>query len=1142
MSSEVEPVEVEAPKQRGPEPEPVVVAEPPQHDPSGALFDTGMGAGMGAPTVPTLLRQLSRRPPEERAAGVADLNGRMGNRRLARMIALDGPVLARREIDEPADPTPADEAAAAANDAEALTKAIQTKELGDIKAVSNFGPATQGERIEFITVILDQGWVGPEDEAALERIWNSFGKGIVEVVNNSSDLWDLCVDRGMDPSNIAAVRPLRGQFEADVKALAKGYMAMNLEYATEQMTRLNVNGQKSESPTAEMEESIAIEEIQELARGAEELLAAKDRMRGLHVGYRQVFQGDHEYEVQAHFDPETPPTYSSGGPEDEKAPHDWKTVKEQWDLADAAIAGITAQNPTVFAAMSQDRDDLKALGEKDPKEAKAVAAKVLGELHKNITATIPKIDTGDLDWMDLKPIHQQLFGGRKGPSGVEWNQQLPKSVAGDVVGDHESAEFWVSLGLGTASAALFIVASIATGGLATAALLGGLAVGSGTAAKSWENYEDLATAAAGTATEETRLISEGQVDAARIQAILDTIFAVLDLGQAVGIYKGIRAGAKLAEALAKNSAEAVLESGMKEGGEAAAKAIERSVAELGAEATARKTGKTADELLALLPADSAAAKRIQAARGLIEAGAKEGAEDAAKLEAKAAMTIGNAAEETWKQGRPLGELLQDIPAAIKLGLDRAFIDNLVIEGIERMGAGNVLKRMGGWNKAAKTLTDESAAAGRFMAWRDAIFDDLQQYAEKTLKGEVKRTGTVEKFSNDIDMSFMGKNASEVRDGAAQYLSKRLGVANSPGEFDRLLMAGLFTDPRRMHAYDGIPDALRETIARVQASKQESLIWNRRLWEATQHGDEALAKHIRDEMSTMGVKEFAYKPLSPGDISRLSKRIDGMHGELDAAVKAGDTASQARVAEEIGDAQALINASESGGYFSGGGVRDWVSERGKDVEKHFPRLPGATNAERIAAEKVTSLIDQLPKLDHSMLQLGGNAESVVSGIRGIGKYGERLLKAAGEAGGVAGKFDALATECATLKQAADKLGTNMTAAQAQDFSARAAAAMAELKAVSSDVLAQARQAANMPDVGDAMGAIQHMTIAHTRLLRSNEWTLRHINKMVRAIEQGRKLSELEEGQQAPGEQAPAPSSSEPNASFPPPNQSVAPPAQ
>lgn len=1134
MSSEVEPVEVEPPKPRAPEPEPVVAPEPPRRS-GGALFDTGMGAGMGAPTVPTLLRQLGRRPPDDRKAGIEDLNDRVGNRRVARMIALEGAVLARRELNDPVD-EPVDPAAAAAANEDALTKALKSKDIADIKAVFDFGTATQAERIEFLSILLGQGWVGPEDERALERIWNSFGKGIIDVVNSSSDLWDLCVDRGMDPSNIAAVAPLRTKFEEDVKSLAKGYMATNLEFANEQMTRLGVNDKGTDSPTAEMEQSIAMEEVQELARGAEELLGAKDKMKLLHVGWRNAVYAEVDVEEMVLFDPESPPDFRKGGHPEEEAPYDWKVVKEQWDAADAAIAGISAQNPTVYAAIAQGRSEIKALGEGDPKAAKQTAATVLNKLKENITATIPKIDSGDLDWRDLKPIHQQLFGGREAPSGTEWNSQLPKSIANDVVGDHESTEFWISLGLGTAAGALFIVASIATGGLATAALLGGLAVSGGQAVASWENYEDLATAAAGTATEETRLISEGQVDAAMVQAVLDTIFAVLDFGQAIGIARGIAAGMRLTEALAKNSAEAVLEAGMKEGGDAAAKALERSVTELGAEATARRTGKSAEELLALLPPESVARGRILAAKDLIDKAAKEGILDAAALEARAATVVGTTAEETWKAGRPLGELLQDIPGALGRGeIDKAFADKLVVEAIESMGPANAMKRLGGWNKAAKALGDEGASGKMFMAWRDSVFNDLQNYAVKTLNGEVKRTGNVQSFSNDIDMSFTGKNAAEVRDGAAQYLAKRLGVANSPGEFDRLLMAGLFTDPRRMHAYDGLPDAMREMIARTQASKQESLIWNRRLYEAMHEGDDALATHIRGEMANMGIKEFAYKPLTSGDIARLAKRTDALHADLDAAVKAGDTAAQARLAQEIGDAQALINAAEGGGYFSGGGVRDWVSERGKDAKKHFDPLYGPKGQSKVAAEKVTALLDQLPKLDHSVLQLGGNAEQVASGIRGIGKYGDRLLLAAGEMTGVAGKFDKLAAECATLKNAADTLGVNMTAAQAQDFVARASAAMNELKGISSEVLARARQAANMPDVGDAMAAIQNMTIAHTRLLRSTEWTLRHINKMARAIGMGVRLADLDAGQQ--GGETPAPA--EPNASHPEQNQSVDP---
>ena len=1128
--SDVELDPVEVPKPKAPEPVPEPAVAPPVRRSGGALFDTGMGAGMGAPTVPTLLRHLERRPPEDRKAGIDDLNGRVGNRKVSRMI------LARRELDYEPEPTAADAAAAAASDADALATALRTKEISDIKAVQNFGSATTAERLEFIGILLGQGWVGPQDEYALERIWNSFGRGIAEAAGNGA-LWNQCIERGMDPSNISALNHLRTAWEEDVKSLARGYMEQNLEFANQEMTRLGVNGQGTQSPTAEMEQSIALEETQELARGADELLGAKERMRGLLVGYAQPMNPQLPGPVQQmFFDPERRPFSREPAyimrDRLPTATHDWEVVKEQWDSANAGLAGIGARNPTVFAAIAQGRGEVQALGTQNPQQAKATAARVLNELKANIEATIPKIDTGDLDWRDLQPIHQQLYGGREAPSGTTWNSAFQKSIAQDVIGDHESTEFWISLGLGTAAAALFIVASIATGGLATAALLGGLAVSGGQAVASWENYEDLATAAAGTASEETRLVSEGQVDAARIQAILDTIFAVLDFGQARGIMRGIQAGARLAEALAANSAEAALEAGLRGSAEEAAQALERSIAELGAEATARRAGKTTDELLAMLPANSPLRARVEAARGLIEAGAADGAQTAAQIEGRAAMATGNGAEEAWKGTRSIGELITDIPAALGSGqITRQFADRLVIEGIESMGPAEVLKKMGGWRRAQQALTDESAAGARFMQWRSSVFADLERYVTGTLQGQVQRTGTATNFSNDIDMSFIGPRAAEVRDAASQYLARRLGVDNSPAAFDRIMMAGLFTDPRRMHAYDGLPDAIREAVARTQAAKQEQLIWNRRLWEATHAGDENLARHIRGEMSGMGIPEFAYRPLSEGDIARLARRVDALHGEMEQAVRAGDVTTQQRLAGEIGDAQALINASEGGGYFSGGGVRRYVSER--PGEAQFPRLEGGAGQAVPAAERITSIIDQLPKLDHALLQLGGSTEEVVAGIRGIGKYGGRLFEVAGSSTVYrGGPWDLLASECAALKRAADMGASSMSAGQAAEFANRARSMFGELTAKSSEVLAQLRAGQNLPNVGNAMEAIQNMTIAHTRLLRSTEWTMRHINKIVRAIEQGRRLSELDEGQGDGG-------TARPNQSHPDQNESVDP---
>jgi hypothetical protein len=1122
---ELEPVEARSPKVA--EPAPVQAPAPPEvtRRSGGALFDTGMGAGMGSPSPPTLMRHLARRPPEDRKAGVDDLNGRVGNRQVTRMIMRWGDV---------GEPPPA------LSNADALAAAIQSKDVSDIKAVHDFSSATSAQRVEFIGILVNQGWVGPMDEYALERLWNSFGDGIVDVVTNSSDLWNLCVEAGMDPSNVPALNALRTAFENDVKALARAYMQRNLEFADQEMAKLGVNGQGSESPTAATEQAIALEEVQELARGAEELLKAKDQMLTMHVGYKTVMDpraGGATTKVLFDPDPMKKPTSTEASffqrETNPPAVHTWDQVKEQWDAADASLAGIGAKNPTVFAAIASGREEVHGLGSENPQQAKQTASRVLTTLRANIVATIPKLDTGDLDWRDLQPIHQQLYGGRVAPSGTPWNEQVPKSIGEDVIGDHESTQFWISLGLGTAAAALFIVAEIATGGLATAALLGGLAVSGGQAVASWENYEDLSTAAAGTASEETRLVSQGQVDAALIQAVLDTIFAALDFGQAVRVGRGIAAGMRMEAALAANGAEAALEAGMRAGGPEAAAAIERSIAELGAEATARKTGKTVDELLALLPAASPARARLIEARQLIEAAAAAGTE-AGAAGTRVAMAAGNAAEEAWKNGRALGELVRDVPGAIGAGtISREFGDKIVSEAIESLGPAEALKRAGGWRSLQQALTNESAAGRKLMQWRNSVFSDLERYVTRDLEGQIQRTGTSVDFSNDIDMSFIGPNASEVRDAASQYLARRLGVDNSPQAFDRLMMAGLFTDPRRMHAYDGLPGAMRDAIARTQAAKQEQLIWNRRLWEAAQHNDENLARQIRTEMSGMGIPEFAYRPLSEGDIGRLARRIDSLHGELETAVRNGDAAAQARLAEEIGDSQALINAAEGGGYFSGGGVRRYVSER--PGETPFPRLEGGAGQVIPRAERITAIIDQLPKLDHGMLQLAGSTEEVVAGIRSIGKYGKRLFEVTGDAGLFHdGIWEALATRCTALKRAADAGASTMSHAEAAALAAEARSAFAELTSKSSEALAQLRAGANIPNVGNAMEAIQNMTIAHTRLLRATEATMRHVNTLVRAIDLGMRASDLEATNGQPGDQR-----RPDNASYPDQNQSVDP---
>ena len=922
-------------------------------------------------------------------------------------------------------------AAKAPTNAELIADAEKTHDIPTIKKITNFAAASEPQRIQFIGDLMNQTWVGPLDERALEQIWDSFGPdGVLRIAGEHGDLWKNSIDRGASLLDIPAIRQVRDDLQRDVKELAKGYMKKNLDFANAEFQRLGIEqGDGPKSPTAALEADLALQGVQADTQAAKVLLDQQAKLREVNIGWaRGTAESSNTDTTDYKFEPEgkQPQVEVLVDPRHPGRPpaKSWEETKAQWDDVTAALAAITARNPTVFAAVASGGESVTALATQTPAQAKDTARKVLTTLRDNINRTTPKIDSGDLDWRDLTPIHDQLKAGTKGVSGRDWHGTFGKSVIDETIGDHKSHEFWVNLGLGTAAAALFIVAEIATGGLATAALLGGLVISGGTAIAAWDNYDTLATAAGSAGSDKTKVVSQGQVDDARIGAIIAA--AALFLDMAAPLLKEFQAAAKgaaILEAATERSAATALTKAAAAGpaafeGAVGKELIERSVVELGVDETVQKSGKTVQQLIEIVGKDLKLG-RARAPRG--RGGAWHGGGD----------------DGGWRQGRDrrrhqgrdagraglpgerraLPELVQELPGAVRAGtLTWPTAEKLIAEAIDRIGPGEVAKR-GGWRDLSQALGAESAAGRRSMEWRNAIFDDLEQYVKNELKGEVQRTGTVKNFTNDIDMSFTGATATATKDAASKYLAARLGTDN----FERMMMAGLFTDPRRMHLYDVLPAALREKVAAVTASHQEGLIWNRRLYDATHAGNTQLAETIRSQMRELGVAEFAYRPLESGDITRLAERIDSLHADLDKAVQAGDTAAQAQLVEQIGDAQALINASEGGGYFSGGGVRRYVSER--PGEAGFARPDISAGAPALAPERLTAILDQAPKLEHAAEEIGkGTPDQIQAGIRGIGKYGTRLSEVTGEAGIKDASWEAIAVESKRLKDLADQAGT------------------------------------------------------------------------------------------------------------------------
>jgi hypothetical protein len=215
----------------------------------------------------------------------------------------------------------------------------------------------------------------------------------------------------------------------------------------------------------------------------------------------------------------------------------------------------------------------------------------------------------------------------------------------------------------------------------------------------------------------------------------------------------------------------------------------------------------------------------------------------------------------------------------------------------------------------------------------------------------------------------------------------------------MLDLSLLTDPRRMHLFDEFPE-LQAKLAKRTMKFEEELIWNDEYVKYLVKGSEGdkaaakLAEEIGAEMDALGIKRMpGFRPLSDRAASVLSKNQDQLHEAILAAQKAGDMNKVESLIEELSNIQAQINVKEGGGYFSGGGVRKFVTER--------EGFPGA-RAAATAAHDLGAATDQVNKLRKSIKAFEAAAlvppasrdpSAIAKSIKDLAKYGERFADAA-----------------------------------------------------------------------------------------------------------------------------------------------------
>src|SRR5215218_4946491 len=554
--------------------------------------------------------------------------------------------------------------------------------------------------------------------------------------------------------------------------------------------------------------------------------------------------------------------------------------------------------------------------------------------------------------------------------GGKWSGDLEKSVIEADVADHEFGKVLSSLALGAVGAAGFLVAEFATAGMATfIGVAVGIGAGAAQAGMSIEDYLDKAAAYdARTGNAETDLVTEEQVDSALFQAILDTALAVIDAATGIaGAVAKLRGPEALLAAAgtagAERSATGMLGEALASGDAAArTAAVQAALAEEGIEGAMKASGKSAEELAAIVGKDTEAGKKLLAAADV--------GKDAAKVEGL------------------LGKL------ADFAKLEKTEQEVVLREALAQYGyAGTLRKVPGGWKGVTKALGDAHPIARELDAWRSQLVEEMKAV----------QTGTSAPTS-DVDVSTVGADAAQNVERAKEFIAQRAGTTRA--ELETVLDLDAAVNPARMHLQDvvkGLSSEARAAIEREAARFEEGLAQSRRYYAAKQAGDEALMKQIEAEAAGRLNREWV--PLDKGQISALERQMDSWSkrlAELEAA--GGAEAEKAALIRDIGRAQAQVLGAAESMYPTGGSIRMWVTER-------KPTVPGAkSDMEKLAeagvrvdpaaaaiwpGQRYTAILGEGHFLDHAFKGIHvGEGTELVKAIKDFGKHGGRVVEVLG----------------------------------------------------------------------------------------------------------------------------------------------------
>jgi hypothetical protein len=447
-----------------------------------------------------------------------------------------------------------------------IEEAIRDKDIGKVKSVedSAYALATDSQAIDMILILLNQGWVGPRDESAIYEIWKS-RTGLIALASKYAYVWNMCLDRGVDIIwSIPELLSVKNEFKRAVAARARGYLASNRKVVDAELKRYgldDMNAAPAPQQAAEREKlmsaSVAVKKASDALKKMERMLVAFDQVV-------DTPQASSAGRYAAVFDPAGPPPRPGREPmplpEGEPLPS-WEDAKKNYDRANGLIDHYTRLFPALVALRDEhDLGEVARGGASSEEAANSLMAmqvmrRTLDDTLGNIDKTHKLVDDVKGDFaLELQPIHEQFFLSDPG-----WSDPFKQLVARRAIKEHDNVKFWESIGVGAIGAAMFVVAELSTGGLATfffaAAASGSIAQ----AAASWDRYFELKAASATHMSKETALITREQASDQMLTAALDTVLAFVDAyvaakGGAKALARAGDAEARLAGAAGKEAA------------------------------------------------------------------------------------------------------------------------------------------------------------------------------------------------------------------------------------------------------------------------------------------------------------------------------------------------------------------------------------------------------------------------------------------------------------------------------------------------------------------------------------------------------------------------------------------------------------